>query len=174
MEKMRSSDVPLVHEYKNEAIFYHRPVFILPRTIIYKKNEPVFLPLTSFYSCPGQSSSIWRISTRSDRDQPTTQVFEDQWLVQISCNARWHFLKIIYFLLFIHIFVLSALCERGRWRCRGSTSTSSTSSSAATLWESFQTPGRLSTGEITVSCELLPKKLWVSRWECFTPRANLF
>ena len=47
--------------------------------------------------------------------------------------------------------ILSVLWERGRWRCRGSTSTSSTLSSAATLWGSFQTLGRLSTGEIIVS-----------------------
>ena len=75
-------------------------------------------------------------------------------------------------------YILSVLWERGRWRCRGSTSTSSTSSSAATLWGSFQTPGRLSTGEITVSspknCELLPQKLWGSRWKSFTPWAKSF
>ena len=129
-----------------------------------------FFTIDQFLFCPERLSSTWRISTRSDRDQPTTRVFAEQWLVQISCNARWHFLKINYFLLFIHIFVLSALWERGRWRCRGSTSTSSTSSSAATLWESFQTPGRLSTGEITVSssktvscllknCVMLPQKI---------------
>ena len=75
-------------------------------------------------------------------------------------------------------YILSVLWERGRWRCPGSTSTSSTSSSAATLWGSFQTPGRLSTGEITVSspknCELLPQKLWGSRWKSSTPWAKSF